>query len=186
METNARVILAQYAKDKQLLDTVGWKTYKRDIKHEVKFARMVNQAKLKSYRRAPKYKYGYQVPQDFTHAMQLDAEAGNGLWGAAIQKEIGQIDEYAVFKDHGKGEKPPSGYQKITCHFVFDVKHDGTHKARFVAGGHRTPVPLDGVYSSVVSLRRIRTVAFLAEHNDLELWATAPCSTRCAAIGVGT
>jgi hypothetical protein len=33
-------------------------------------------------------------------------------------------------------------------------------------------VPLDGVYSSVVSLRGIRTVAFLAEHNDLELWAT--------------
>ena len=53
---------------------------------------------------------------------------------------------------------------------VFDVKHDGRHKARFVAGGHLTQVPLDAIYSGVVSLRSLRTVVFLSELNDLTLW----------------
>jgi hypothetical protein len=53
---------------------------------------------------------------------------------------------------------------------IFDVKHDGRHKGRFVAGGHLTPIPTDCVYSSVVSLRGLRLVVFLAELNNLQLW----------------
>jgi Reverse transcriptase (RNA-dependent DNA polymerase) len=55
---------------------------------------------------------------------------------------------------------------------VFDVKHDGRHKARLVADGHLTNIPLDSVYSGVVSLRGFRLVLVLAELNDLQLWAT--------------
>jgi Reverse transcriptase (RNA-dependent DNA polymerase) len=56
---------------------------------------------------------------------------------------------------------------------VFDVKHDGRHKARLVADGHLTDIPLDSVYSGVVSLRGFRLVLFLAElSNNLQLWAT--------------
>lgn len=33
----------------------------------------------------------------------------------------------------------PDGYKKINLHFVYDVKHDGRHKARVVAGGHLNP-----------------------------------------------
>ena len=55
---------------------------------------------------------------------------------------------------------------------VYDIKHDGWHKARLVAGGHLTPIPLDSVYSGVVSLRGIRLVIFIAELNGLEVWAT--------------
>jgi hypothetical protein len=57
-------------------------------------------------------------------------------------------------------------------HLVFDVKHDGHHKARLVAGGHLTDPPLDSVYSGVVSLHGFRLVLFLAELNGLEMWAT--------------
>ena len=57
-------------------------------------------------------------------------------------------------------------------HLVFDVKHDGRHKARLVADGHLTDTPIDSVYSSVVSLRGFRLVLFLAELNSLETWAT--------------
>ena len=57
-------------------------------------------------------------------------------------------------------------------HLIFDVKHDGRHKARLVADGHLTEIPLDSVYSGVVSLRGFRIVLFLSEHNNLELWAT--------------
>ena len=55
---------------------------------------------------------------------------------------------------------------------VFAVKHDGRHKARLVAGGHLTDTPIDSVYSSVVSLRGIRILTFIAELNDMEIWAT--------------
>ena len=53
---------------------------------------------------------------------------------------------------------------------VYDVKHDGRHKSRLVAGGHLTDTPIESVYSGVVSLRSLRLVIFLAELNGLEVW----------------
>jgi Reverse transcriptase (RNA-dependent DNA polymerase) len=66
----------------------------------------------------------------------------------------------------------PAGYQKIHVHLVFDVKHDGWHKACLVANRCLTDVPLESVYSSIVSLRGICILVFLAELNQLELWTT--------------
>jgi hypothetical protein len=60
----------------------------------------------------------------------------------------------------------------IRVHLVFDIKHDGRHKARLVADGHLTGIPLDSVYSGVVSLQGFRLILFLAELNNLQLWAT--------------
>src|SRR5210317_1397723 len=48
----------------------------------------------------------------------------------------------------------------------------GVTKARLVAGGHLTETPVSGVYSSVVSLRGLRLVIFIAELNRLHLWNT--------------
>jgi hypothetical protein len=55
---------------------------------------------------------------------------------------------------------------------IYDVKHDGYHKIRLVAGGHLTNISNDSVYSSVVSLRGIRLVTFLFELNSFEIWGT--------------
>jgi hypothetical protein len=41
-----------------------------------------------------------------------------------------------------------------------------------VADGHLTDIPLESVYSGVVSLRGLRIVTFLSELNGLVLWAT--------------
>ena len=135
---------------------------------------MVNQAKLKSYSSAPKYKYGFEVPKNYAHAMALDARNKNTKWKDAADLEIKQIYDYKTFIDHGHHTKssPPSGYKKIRVHFVFDVKHDGRHKARLVADGHLTDIPIDSVYSGVVSLRGFRFVLFLGELNGLEVWST--------------
>jgi hypothetical protein len=76
------------------------------------------------------------------------------------------------FKDIQKGKEVPDGYKKISCHFLFDVKFDGRHKSRFVAGGHWTIIPVGSVYSGVLSLEGIQVVTLLAEMNDMELWAT--------------
>src|SRR5688572_8202538 len=55
---------------------------------------------------------------------------------------------------------------------IYNVKHDGRHKARLVADGHLTNIPNDSVYSSVVSLRGLQILLFLAELNGLEVWKT--------------
>ena len=66
------------------------------------------------------------------------------------------------------------GYKKIKVHFVYDVKHDGQEKARLVAGGHLTPVPIKSVYSGVVYLKGIRLIIFLAELSNLDVWKCIP------------
>ena len=165
---------AVYAKAHNLLEEPGWKRFKGIAKREKKLLRMVNQAKLRSYSTAPKYKYGYEVPRDYQHALRLDELHKNTKWQDAVRTELGQIDDYDTFKDigHKSTAKPPPGYKKIRVHLVFDVKHDGRHKARLVADGHLTDVPIDSVYSRVVSLRGFRLALFLAELNKLETWAT--------------
>jgi Reverse transcriptase (RNA-dependent DNA polymerase) len=113
---------------------------------------------------------GFQVPTSHRDVMMIDAKSGNTLWQDAEAKEIQALMDYKVFNDLGKDGKPPTNYKKIRCHMVYDVKHDGRHKGRLVAGGHLTPIPTDSVYSGVISLRALRLVIFLAELNNMQLW----------------
>ena len=46
----------------------------------------------------------------------------------------------------------PRGYCIIPGFLVFAVKHDGRFKAQYVAGGHKTPAPIENVHSGVISL----------------------------------
>ena len=55
---------------------------------------------------------------------------------------------------------------------VYAVKHDGQHKARLVADGHLTDIPLNSVYAGVVSIRGMRLCLFLGELNGMEAYAT--------------
>ena len=64
------VTCAIYAKDNGLLDEPSWKRFKKIAKHQKTFTRMANQAKLRSYRSAPRYKYGFEVPRDYGHALR--------------------------------------------------------------------------------------------------------------------
>lgn len=163
------VSCAIYAKANNLLDEPGWKKFKRLARRQKKLLRLTNQAKLHSFRTN---KFGYLVPRNHDQAMQLDDSNGNNKWAKAEDLERAQLFEYNCFKDLGKKAPIPAGYKKIRVHFVYDVKHDGRHKARLVAGGHMTEIPLDSVYSSVVSLRGVRFVIFLGELNGLKTWAT--------------
>ena len=120
------------------------------------------------------YKFGYRVPKDWKEAKELDKKNGNRKWAEAKKVEMDQIREYEVFRDKGKfsHRKIPSGYTLISGHLVFDVKHDGRHKARFVADGHLTDTPLSSVYAGVVSMRGLRICLFLAELNEIPAWTT--------------
>ena len=70
------VMCALYACDNDLLELDGWKCFKPIAKRQLKLLHMVNQAKLWSYCTAPKYKYSYEVPRDYTHALALDKKTG--------------------------------------------------------------------------------------------------------------
>lgn len=166
--------VAEYAKKHGLLETPGFKRKAitkaaKSIKH---LKRLANQAKLHSFRTKPVYMYGFQVPRNYQQALDLDKENGNTKWQDAVAMEMNQVNEYDTFIDKGIGFRPGTDWKRINVHLVFAVKHDGRHKARLVAGGHLTDTPIDSVYSSVVSLRGIRMLTFLAELNDMECWCT--------------
>jgi Reverse transcriptase (RNA-dependent DNA polymerase) len=143
---------------------------------------MINQAKLKSYRRDPFWKFGVLVPRNRAQAVELDKQHGNTRWQDAEGIEMGQLLEYNMWIDKGIRVIPPNGYKKIRCHMIYDVKHDGRHKANIVAGGHMTEVNTDSVYSGVLSLRGIRLVIFLAKLNQLELWGADVGNTYLEAL----
>ena len=112
----------------------------------------VNKVKLRNCHSKPKFKYGIEIPRNHDDILQIDQVNGNTLWQDALKKEMDCMMQYKVFKDIGAGASVPDGYKNIRVHFVYDVKHDGRHRARLVAGGHLTDIPVDSVYSGVVSL----------------------------------
>jgi hypothetical protein len=132
---------------------------------EKKLLRMANQAKLRSFNTTPRFKYGFEIPRNYHHAVLLDNRNGNTKWQDAAKLEFDQLDEYSTFEDYGDSNTsaPPAGYKKMRIHLVFDVKHDGQHKVRFVADGHLTEIPLDSA---------VRIVLFLAKLNKVNVWAT--------------
>jgi hypothetical protein len=165
------VTCAVSARDNNLLNLEGWKRFKSLARRQKNLMRLAKQAYLRSFRTAPKFKYGHEVPKNFHEAKRIDTINGNNRWHDAISLELMQIDEYNTFADLGHSNEitAPEGYKKIRVHFVFDVKHDGRYKARLVADGHLADTPLDSVYSGVVSIRGFRIVMFLAELNHLDL-----------------
>ena len=167
-----KVLCGLYARKNNLLDQPGWAKFKRYAKREKKLLRMVNQAKLHSFRTAPVYMFGHLVPRNHDQAIEIDLKNGNTRWQDAEREELFAILGYGTFNSKGKDGTPPPGHKKITVHFVYAVKHDGRYKARLVAGGHLTDTPIDSVYSSVASLRGVRMIMFLAELNDLKSWTT--------------
>ena len=86
------VACAVYARDHDLLDTPGWTRFKSIARRHKKYIRMVNQAKLRSYRTTPKYMF--EIPRDFKHAVELDKRNGNTKWQDCTKLEMQQLFLY--------------------------------------------------------------------------------------------
>ena len=67
----------------------------------------------------------------------------------------------------------PPGYQKITCHMIFDVKmgENFRRKALFVAYGHNTKTPTETTYFSVVSRDLVRIALTIEALNEFDVLA---------------
>ena len=97
------VDLAIYAKENDLLKEDRLKLTERPVK----------QAKLKSFRISPRYKYGFKVPKNFKHTEKLDKKNCNSKWMDSNKLEHKQLEEYDVFIDKGKfaGCRIPGGFR---------------------------------------------------------------------------
>jgi hypothetical protein len=110
--------------------------------------------KLKSLWCAPKYNFGYQIPCNYEEALKFDEINCSTKWADMMKFEMLQLNDYECFIDAGiyNRDPIPDGYKKIWVHLVYDVKHDGHDKACLVCDGHLTNVPVERIYSGVVSL----------------------------------
>jgi hypothetical protein len=170
MKTDDPVTVAQYVREKGLMDKPYWKWANRYLKNPKKFLRYSRQVYLTKKKYGPTYKFGVRVPRHLKEALLLDKQNQDELWRDAIKKEMKKIMEFNTFKVPSDG-KPPLGYKKIPCHMIFDVKFDGRRKARFVAGGHLTMDPGEDAYSGVVTPEAVRLGMFAAVDNGLKLMA---------------
>jgi len=143
---------AIYEKENNLLDTQGWKRFKPIAKKQKNLFQTTNQAKIRLFTSAPKFKYGFEVPKDYAHGIGLDNKNNNSKWQDIMELEMKLLDKYQTFNDLGLHPEVTEGFKKIRVHLIFDMKHDGRHKAKLVADGHLTDIPVKSVYSGVVSL----------------------------------
>ena len=91
-----------YTKKFDLLNTEGWKQLKRHARTARRLIRTLKKSKHRQTKGTKRNEHGWEVPRDFTHALQLDVQNGNTKWKDAIDLEIRQIKEYQVFKDNRK------------------------------------------------------------------------------------
>ena len=137
------------------------------------------------------HKYGIRIPKSVEEALEIDEEEGNHVWRDSIAEEMTKIKD--AFELYDGDTKDLIGYQKITTHFIFDIKlgENFRRKSRLVADGHKTQAPKSITYSSVVARDSVRICLLLAALNDLDIQAadienaylTAPCREKVWTVG---
>jgi hypothetical protein len=81
--------------------------------------RILAKVKAKYWQRT--HKFGIRIPKTVQQAQEIDKENGDTLWWDAILMEMRNVRP-AFEKWEKKESDLPVGYQKIRCHFVFDIK----------------------------------------------------------------
>ena len=86
---------------------------KHIAKHQKTVTRAINQSKIRQVRRSPTYQFGYLIPRDYKHALEIVKLNGNSRWYDATKKELDQINEYKVFISHGRAKYDPKSKKVI-------------------------------------------------------------------------
>jgi hypothetical protein len=95
------VSCARFAKEHDLLNTRGWKRFKRSANREKKMCQMTKHVHAYNCSHVPVYIFGVQVPKSTKQAIEFDKINKNNLWEPALQKDINQPGEYSTFEDFG-------------------------------------------------------------------------------------
>lgn len=93
------VSCAFYAKENNLLELPGRKRFKNIARTQKIMFREANFAKLHSFSTAPKFKYSYEIPRNYKHAMKLDKRNGKTKWADATKLEMELMHSCNVFED---------------------------------------------------------------------------------------
>ena len=75
-----KVTMTQYAVGNNLKGAEGWRGLRKLVKKDKLRTRLINQAKLRSYRNTTKYMYSFGIPRDFAEAVAFDLKNGKNLW----------------------------------------------------------------------------------------------------------
>ena len=131
------VTCAAYAKEHNLLHLPKWNKLKHITKQQKTLTRAINQTKIRQVRRSATYQFGYLIPRDYKHALELDKLNGNSRWHDATKKELDQINNYQVFIDHGRAKYDPKSKgsqmhlkdtRKLICIWFFHANTMGITK----------------------------------------------------------
>jgi hypothetical protein len=185
MKNSCPVQVAEHATQRRI---AGEPAFAWWIKHVLEDKRNRIIGKLKAECWLQTHKFGVKVPKSVEEAKRFDEENGDTLWWDATCKEMKNVKPAFKVWEKDVSELPP-GYQKTTCHIIFDVKmgENFWQKARFVADGYETKkTPGAMTHSSVVSRDSVWIALTTAAPNDLDILAcdiqnsylTADCRER--------
>jgi len=109
------VKMAEYAVANKILEEPAFAWWARKVLR--KRDRII--MKVKSCYWKWTHKYGILLPKSVEEALRIDADTGTTFWRDALEKEMKNMMVAFEFPDN---DKVPIGYQKISCHLIFDVK----------------------------------------------------------------
>jgi hypothetical protein len=129
-------------------------------------------SKLKSKYWQRKHKFGIRIPKTVKEAIAIDKSNCDTLWWDSICKKMKNVRPACEKWERKEGDLPP-GFQKIKCHFIFDIKmaENLRRKARLVANGNETDAPATLTSLSVISRDSVRIALLIASLNELEVLA---------------
>ena len=134
-----------------------------------KKAAIISAVKARGTKRKTTHKFGLEVPTSVEHAMRIDQETGTTHWKTALDKEMYNIG--GAIEILPEGQAAPPTWTKSTGHLIFDIKLDGTRKARWVKDGHKTPDPDTSSFAGVVSRESVRIALTYAAVHGLDVFA---------------
>src|SRR5688572_26173164 len=108
--------MCNVCQENDMLHLPGWKKFRTLAKKQGRMMRGINLAKLKKYSTRAMFKYGYEVPKDFKHALEIDQGNDNMLLQDATGLALGSMEDYQVFTDNGCYATPPPDYEVIREH----------------------------------------------------------------------
>ena len=153
---------AKYARERDLLKNPVWKQLLRYVKNIKKMKHLLKYAKAKQCQNTVKIKFGMNITRGHKELKIFDADNGNTNWKDADLLKIKKIYNFDPFNSIGPatGARIPPGHANIQVNFIFEYKQDGRYKSQMVVSGKIMGHNLDTYYSSVISLRSMRTVIF--------------------------
>jgi hypothetical protein len=99
-----------------------------------KVERTVNQAKLRSYRHEPFWKFGAMILCTHNQAGEIYQANGNCLWQESEATEMKQLADYKTFIDKAKDSILPDGYKRFAATWYMTSSMMDTIKADLFLG----------------------------------------------------